>query len=179
MEGPLIREFLSFRWELYGYIRSMVRNTHDAEDLFQEVAAVMVEQEKIGTKVENFPGWVREIARRRVLDFYKKADKRRLRYLPAEDVVLLAGEVGERHPFDPAQTGEEYDALRVCLGRLSGTNLEMVKMRFMEDRDYTEIAARVKRREGAVRQAVSRVREFLAGCIEKTLAKMAAGRTTG
>ena len=43
-----------------------------AEELFQEVSLSILKRERDGIVVENFPAWSREVARRTVLNHWKK-----------------------------------------------------------------------------------------------------------
>src|ERR1041384_7866207 len=67
---------MKHRSELFAYLIASVRNTHDAEDLLQDVslaASTSWAQYRAGTP---FLAWAREIARRRVLDYGKKRARR-------------------------------------------------------------------------------------------------------
>src|SRR6187549_1344194 len=64
------------RTELFAYLLAAVRNAHDAEDLLQDVslaASSSWAQYRQGTP---FMAWAREIARRRVLDYGRRASRR-------------------------------------------------------------------------------------------------------
>ena len=71
----LSQSLLENRDVLFSYIMSLVRDFNTAEDLFQEVALIILRKEKEGIEVSHFGAWSREIARRHILDFWKKSSK--------------------------------------------------------------------------------------------------------
>lgn len=71
-----LRRLLACRGEIYGSVRAVVHNSHDAEDLFQETAVVVL-REAAGQRIENFRAWAKEIARRRIFEYLRRRRARR------------------------------------------------------------------------------------------------------
>ena len=53
----MLKQFLEQRDAVLAYIRALTGNAAEAEDVFQEVALVVVEEEQRGTQVQNFSAW--------------------------------------------------------------------------------------------------------------------------
>jgi len=84
----LVQELLTYRAELFGFIRALLRNTHDAEDLFQEVSAVVLrEASASGEPIRDFRAWVKEVARRKALEHYRARRACRAAGLPVEEMA--------------------------------------------------------------------------------------------
>src|SRR5215510_4591025 len=67
----VLRLLLEHRDSLFGYIYAIVRDFHVAEDLFQESSVAVCQSAtdfQLGT---SFGAWAREIARRRVLAYFR------------------------------------------------------------------------------------------------------------
>jgi RNA polymerase sigma-70 factor, ECF subfamily len=75
---PVIAE--GFRTEIFGYIRSRVADKATAEDLTQETFVKVGNALAKGTEPEHLRGWLFQIARNKIIDFRKEAD----RFVPLE-----------------------------------------------------------------------------------------------
>ena len=71
MANDNLKNLLAYRWELFGFIMSLVRRTDAAEDIFQEVAAVVVERAAGAEPIRDFKAWAREVAHRQVLKHFQ------------------------------------------------------------------------------------------------------------
>jgi len=169
MQNRIFAELLKHRWELFGFIRALVHNTQDAEDLFQNVATVIVEQAEEGEKVRDFRAWAKEIARRQVFKHFRDRKSRRLSAVPVDEMVDVLCEAWTQDASTPAQLTEEHEALRGCLEQLPGESAQLIKLRFLADLAYRDIARQLSKNEEAVRRAVSRARLALTACVRGKL----------
>ena len=169
MANDVLKELLGFRSELFGFIRAIVRNTHDAEDLFQEVARIVLEKSAEGTEVLDFRAWAKEIARRQVLQHYRALRLRRTASVPTEEMADLVSAVYMKHSPAPGELTEEVDALRACMGKMPEKNAELMRQRFAMDQGYDAIAQAVRWSEAAIRRMVSRLRILLMDCVRRRL----------
>lgn len=170
MGHDVLKELLGFRSELFGFIRAIVRNTHDAEDLFQEVARIILEKSAEGTQVSDFRAWAKEIARRQALQHYRTLRLRKADSIPTEEMADLVADVYMKHSPAARDLTEEYDALRQCMAKLPGKNVELIRLRFAADQGYDAIARAVQGSETAVRRMVARLRILLMDCVRRRLA---------
>ncbi|MBA4386947.1 MAG: hypothetical protein C0404_03135 [Verrucomicrobia bacterium] len=169
VSDDILKELLRYRSALFGFIRAIVRNHHAAEELFQEVALIIV-QKADKDNIRNFEAWAKEIARRQIWQYFReKRDKKEIS-LPTEEMVNVVCEVVEEASMAPRYLERQHQALRACMGRLSGETSEMLRQRHVGNEEYSEIAARFGKTEAAVRRAVARARLLLAECTSKRLA---------
>ncbi len=76
-QDTALRLLLDHRGMLLGYVNSIVRDQHLAEDVFQEVSLLVVRKHRGIPARESFPGWVRRAARLEALSALRR--KRRAR----------------------------------------------------------------------------------------------------
>jgi RNA polymerase sigma-70 factor (ECF subfamily) len=144
--------FLYMRYErdVYRYVRSIVRDEHDAEDVTQNVfaklmsAIVMYEAREVP-----FSAWILRIARNAALDWLRQR-----RATPYEDVR------GPDARYD--DTAERSMAsLTEALGELSEEQRNVVLLRHMVGLSPSEIARRLGKTEGSIHGLHHRARATL------------------
>ena len=134
--------FLYVRYadDVHGYVRSIVRDHHDAEDVTQQIFAKLLHA--IGSYEQRevpFFAWLLRVARNVALDHL-----RRQRVVPVEEVREAPERTGEtggtRHIND----------LKDALATLPRAQREVVVLRHFAGLSPTEIAVRTGRTEGSV-----------------------------
>jgi RNA polymerase sigma factor (sigma-70 family) len=90
--------FLQHRFMLMSYLRALVRDPNDAEDLFQEVGLRVMHSDGVPTDPSQFAAWCRGVARNLVLHHWRS--KRRSR-VEVSERWLDALDLAYRH-VDPA-----------------------------------------------------------------------------
>ncbi|HLH14072.1 MAG TPA: sigma-70 family RNA polymerase sigma factor [Solirubrobacteraceae bacterium] len=141
------RQALGFLYARYadnvcGYVRSIVHDQHEAEDITQHVFAKLIAV--IGKYEERdvpFFAWILRVARNVAVDHI-----RRQRAIPVEEVRAIDG--GERG--GGAQFNERLDDLREALALLPDDQREVLVLRHFAGLSPTEIAKRTGRTEGSV-----------------------------
>ncbi len=169
MQEEVLQELLSRRTELFGFIRALVRNTHDAEDIFQEVSMAVLKQAERGEAINDFEKWSKQVARNCVLKHFRNKRSRRTRLLPAPEMVDLLDHVYLTNTPGHDDLTNQTDALFFCLKAMPEKSASIVQLRYAEDRSYPEIASRIRSSEQAVRRAVSRARLALMDCVKRRL----------
>lgn len=165
-----LKALLAQRAPLAGYIRAIVGDPHLAEDVFQEVALVVVRKAPAHADEARFSAWVRTVARFEALAALRK----RHAQVPFDDALLDALDAQwaaceEAEPARPA-----IDALRQCLGRLSPTSRKLVAAKYEQARTGEDIAAELGRPVNSVYVALTRIHKALADCVRSRLAGQAA-----
>ncbi len=125
---------------VYGYVRSIVHDPHDAEDITQHVFAKLMHV--IGKYEERevpFLAWVLRVSRNVALDYV-----RRPRPVPVEDI-----RTSDEGGGDPAGATRLND-LREALSTLPCEQREVLVLRHLAGLSPTEIAERTGRSEGSV-----------------------------
>jgi RNA polymerase sigma-70 factor (ECF subfamily) len=126
--------------DVCGYVRSIVRDQHEAEDVTQHVFAKLIRV--IGKYEERdvpFFAWILRVARNVAVDHL-----RRQRAIPVEEI---RGAVDEGHDHAAA---ERISDLREALAKLPHDQREVLVLRHIAGLSPTEIAERTGRTEGSV-----------------------------
>jgi RNA polymerase sigma-70 factor (ECF subfamily) len=169
MGADILKELLGCRSELFGFIRAILRNTHDAEDVFQEVARIILEKAQEGHAVADFRAWAKEIARRQVLQHYRMLRARKAASVPTEEMADLVSAVYMKHSPAPLDLADEAEALRECMAKMPERNVQIIRARYALDQGYDAIARAVRGSEVAIRRMVARLRLLLMDCVRRRL----------
>jgi RNA polymerase sigma-70 factor, ECF subfamily len=139
------REALGFLYaryadNVYGYVRSIVHDHHEAEDVTQHVFAKLIHV--VGKYEERdvpFFAWILRVARNVAVDHIRQQ-----RLIPVEEVRKDDGGGG-----DPAGRAKVAD-LTEALSQLPRAQREVIVLRHFVGLSPTEIAARTGRSEGSI-----------------------------
>jgi RNA polymerase sigma-70 factor, ECF subfamily len=133
--------YARFADDIYSYVRSIVRDHHEAEDVTQHVFAKLIGV--IGSYREcevPFFAWMLRVARNVAIDHLRGQ-----RLVPVEEIrttQLGSGEQGERT--------RRAEDLKDALATLPAAQREVLVLRHFAGLSPTEIAARTGRTEGSV-----------------------------
>ena len=141
--------YLTYAHNIYGYVRSIVHDDHEAEDVTQHVfAKLIVTLVKYDDRGVPFFAWLLRMARNVAIDHLRAN-----RLTPTENV------------FDPdAACGADIDrpgALRAALDSLPADQRQVVLLRHVLGLTPAEIADRLGRSEGSVHGLHHRGRKAL------------------
>jgi RNA polymerase sigma-70 factor (ECF subfamily) len=162
----VLRLLLAQRTMLVGYITSIVRDPHMAEDVFQNVAVLVLKKGPELRQAGAFPAWVREVARREAL-----AELRRHRHTrqPLDDSVLdLLEDHWSAHDNRPLVQATE--ALRECTKKLGPRARRLIEMRYVQNLRGKDLAEQLGQPPNTVYVAMSRIYRALSVCIKARLA---------
>lgn len=156
-----LRLLLRERSLVLGYLRSLVRDPHLAEDLFQEISVRALDKcGEIADEV-HFQGWIRRAGRLEALNLLRKRERGPL---PLDDAIL---DQLESHWDNAAATPaeERLAALRGCVGRLTPRAQSLVRLRYGEGLPGTRVAELVDMTLNTLYVALSRIHRTLAECV--------------
>ncbi|MGH2874647.1 MAG: RNA polymerase sigma factor [Solirubrobacteraceae bacterium] len=126
--------YVIYAHNVYGYVRSIVRDEYEAEDLTQQVfAKLMTAIVKYDDRGVPFFAWLLRLARNLAID-YRRAN----RMVPTEDPC------GSQQIQDGRDPGRAHD-LREALSALPDDQRQVVVLRQMAGLTPAEIAARIGR----------------------------------
>lgn len=166
----LVRLLLGQRAMLLGYLSSLVRDAHLAEDLFQEIALVILKKGHELSDASGFPLWARKIARLEALNALRRKQRAPR---PLDEAVL---DVLDRQWEASDETASPAaDALRACLQRLPPRSRQLVEMRYRDGVSGRALAEKVSQPVNTVYVTLARVHRALAECIRGRLAPGKAG----
>jgi RNA polymerase sigma-70 factor, ECF subfamily len=138
---------------IYGYVRSIVHNHHEAEDITQHVFAKLMRV--IGKYEERevpFFAWALRVARNVTMDYIRSE-----RLIPVEEIR----KADDREESDPALCGKMQD-LREALDALPLAQREVLILRHVAGLSPVEIAQLTGKSEGSVHGLHHRGRRTLA-----------------
>jgi RNA polymerase sigma-70 factor (ECF subfamily) len=138
-EDALRYLYLRYADNVYGYVCSIVRDEHEAEDVTQQIfAKLLTALERYEPRRVPFSAWILRVAHNQAIDHLRSR-----RPVPVEEV----------HAVDRAEdsTGKERFAdLRLALDQLPQEQRDVLVMRFLVGLTPGEIAERMGRSEDAV-----------------------------
>ncbi|MGO9751811.1 MAG: RNA polymerase sigma factor [Solirubrobacteraceae bacterium] len=130
--------YLRYSDNIYGYVRSIVRDEHEAEDVTQHVfAKLMTVLVKYDDRGIPFFAWLLRLARNLAIDHLRAN-----RAIPCEEV--LSPETQSLQDIDSALT------VRAALATLPADQREVVILRHLVGMTPGEIAVRMGRTEGSI-----------------------------
>lgn len=143
------------------YIGSGIRDRQHCEDVIQETALVIAENFDQYDPAKPFLPWAMGVARNKVLQYYRKYSNDRLVF----DQAMLQ-QIGTRFEEQGDQAKQREAALAHCLNKLAEQAREMIKLRYVRNLGYDQIAQIVGRSAAGVANNLYRSRKALADCIQ-------------
>jgi RNA polymerase sigma-70 factor (ECF subfamily) len=166
----LVRLLLAQRAMLLGYLSSFVRDAHLAEDLFQDIALVILKKGHELGDPAGFPLWARKIARFEALNALRRRDKAPQ---PLDDAVLDV--LDRQWSAIDASASPAADALRACLQRMPPRSRQLVELRYRDGICGKDLAAKVSQPLNTVYVTLARIHRALSECIK---GRLASGKVT-
>jgi RNA polymerase sigma-70 factor (ECF subfamily) len=139
---------------IYRYFFSRVENSAEADDLTAQTFLKVIEALPHYQHRGQFTAWIFQIARNTVMDYFRRNHNQPLNE-DGFDLPVMDG------ALDQVIDQQSIAALRRHLRALDETERELLRLRFVVDLTYAEIAALLGRKEDAVRKAVKRLTEHL------------------
>jgi len=159
------RLLVEHQGSILGFIKSIIPDHHEAEDLLQRTNLVLWSKRDNFEPGTNFRAWAFSIARFETLNQLKR--QRRERRILSEHPAPEAGAYSEAH-HSPAQE-EVLDVLRSCLGGLSARDRELVLARYSSDLTLEQYATTLNRSAGTLKARLFKIREDLRKTIARRL----------
>lgn len=142
--------------DIHGYVRSIVHDHHEAEDVTQQVFAKLIHViGKYSEREVPFFVWMLRVARNVAVDHLRKQLP-----VPVEEVRTTD------HGLAHASTGEHLNDLKDALATLPPDQREVVVLRHFAGLSPTEIATRTGKSEGSIHGLHHRGRRALTAELE-------------
>lgn len=165
-EEQVLRLLLSGRTLLLAYIRSIVRDAHLAEDVFQDVSIVALRKRAEVVDEVHFRGWIRRTARLEAMNVLRREGRLR-QALP--DGVLDA--LDQHWDNQDAESAHERSAwLAECLTKLTDRARQIVGWRYGDGISPARLAERLGRPINTVYVALARIHRTLGDCVRRKAA---------
>ncbi len=167
MDADFVKRLMEHRSRLHAFVYALVRDPHLAEDVLQEVAAVLFGKFATFVPGSDFGAWAREVAYREILSVRRSEWRARRHLDPALAREIWSAFERRREGVEPAARRE---ALRRCLGGLADGVRRVLDWRYAAGLSSAEIAARLRRTTQAVDAMVYRTKRALADCVRRRMA---------
>ncbi|MFD0894755.1 sigma-70 family RNA polymerase sigma factor [Luteolibacter ambystomatis] len=163
---------ISHQRRLFLYIKSLVTNYHQAEDLLQRTNLILWRKRTNFEAGSNFHAWSFAIARFEALSQLRqlRRDKRVFADLD-EDIEDIECPL-PIYPDYPDPDAAALSALKDCLKRLPARDQELVMMRYGTDKTLGDYAKDLNRKPGTLKARLFKIRENLRKGIEAELLKI-------
>lgn len=155
---------LAHQRRLHGFLRALVPELADVDDLFQQTSAVLWRRFGDFQEGTNFAAWAMAIARNQVRD-YRKSRLRRQGVFSDELFDAIADRIAAHGEHEDAR----QEALAGCLRELPPDAQRLIQLRYVEDRPVDEIARELARSDKTVYRILGQVRQALLRCVERKL----------
>jgi len=156
---------------IQAYIRSLVPDPTDADDLFQKTSLVMWRSFASFDRDKPFLPWALGVARHQILVHWRT--RRRDRHIFSESfLTTLADELGERLTGEAAALIDRQRALDACVEQLPPRQQELIRRFYGDNEQAGAIAASWNRSVHAVYKALKVMRKGLQQCIEERLGQL-------
>ncbi|WP_169853038.1 sigma-70 family RNA polymerase sigma factor [Anaerohalosphaera lusitana] len=158
-----VRLLATHHGRIYAYIFTLVPNWSDADDLMQEVTAIMLRKFDDFEPGTNFVAWATSIARYEVLRL--KRDKKRSSALSLDAV----GQISAEMELQNNDTELRLDALKNCLSKLNEKDRRLILLKYQSDQTTRNVASTLGISIYAVYRAVDRIHSVLLRCVRRTV----------
>jgi RNA polymerase sigma factor (sigma-70 family) len=158
-DSPAAALYERYATTVLTYLRRRLPSREDAEDLLLEVFLAAFERNSLmGLAEEERSAWLRQVARNKLTDFYRRAGRRSSVALDGVEDLLYD------EALDPEQVAlrhEEERRLHLAIKQMPPAAQEVLRLRFANGLRCTQIAGMLGKREGAVRMTLSRALNLL------------------
>jgi RNA polymerase sigma-70 factor (ECF subfamily) len=154
---------LTERLPLTAFFASVTRDFHLAEDVFQEICVKAVGKAADFETTAHLMNWARLAGKNRAIDILRARDGHHVG-LSDEMLAQLAAEWPATSKTDAMQR-----ALDHCITQITPNNRELLRLRYLEWRNCTDVAAIMGRKIETVYQALARLHKTLGDCIRSRL----------
>ena len=145
------------------FVRSMVNDPVDAEDVLQQTAYDIATNFEQYDEARPFIAWAIGIAKNKVLEHRRDQGRGRM---------ILTGDAIEELASAYVQQSDTFSAneraLHDCLGKLSDKARSLIELRYNQNLKPAAIAQRVGKSPNVVSNALSRTRDALRDCIKRS-----------
>ena len=160
--GAAMQLAIVHRRMIEGYAYAIVRDFHLADDVYQEVATVLITHWQQVPANEGVVPWLKEVTRRKALELQRKQAR-----LPRTLSQEALERVEAAFPVMPEHGLAE--ALARCVDKLSDDARTAIVGRYGENLDVPKIAARLGRSVQGAYAILKRARLILEECVARSL----------
>ena len=144
---------------VYRYLYSRVGSRHDAEDLTSQTFIAAYEALPRYRERGHFSEWLFRIARSKLMDYFRRSNHE-------VDLDAMEIPIEEGDALNQVIQDEELSRLKSLLSRLGEKEQDLIRLRYVADLSFAEMAELLGKREATVRKSVHRLLARLKGQME-------------
>lgn len=164
-EPEILQALMKSRTRLSAAAWVVVRDTHAAEDIFQNVALKAMTRQVSFESEGALLSWAFITTRREGIDWLRRQRREALGL--GEEILELLEQEWQAAPAHPA--GARIDALRECLAAAPQSARQLLRLRYFEGYSCEEVADHMGIGLNAIYKRISRLHESLRNCIQGKL----------
>lgn len=158
--------FVQTEPRIYAFIRTMVLNRMDAEDLFQETAGVLWREFDKFEPGTHFDRWALAVALNQVRYFRQKHHRNLLAFSePLFASIASTAEGLSEH------TEDFLSELQRCMEKLDETDRDLVRRRYQPSVTSSSLARELGRSVSTISRSLNRIQHALLRCIRRTISE--------
>jgi RNA polymerase sigma-70 factor (ECF subfamily) len=144
------------------YVRAMVLNYHDSQDIIQNIAVVFAEKYADLDPSRDVVPWVLTIARYEIANYFRSKGR---------ETELMEEKLMQRMETAYHSIHGEADkiktALHECIQKLNKRSRHVLELRYFRDMSASDISKRLSISANAVYLILCRTRDALAKCVQR------------
>ena len=161
-----VKHFAQQQNRVYAYVRTLLPNRADAEDVFQQTVLVLWRKWNQFDQEGSFVNWACGIAHNEVRNFLRRHERRN-QYLGDRAMDLVAESACEMH--DALES--RRIALAKCMDRLPTRDRGLLDRCYAEGTSIRAVAAEVGMTANVLYKTLRKVRRMLYECVNRALAQ--------
>lgn len=163
------KEEIAWQWtaslpSVAAYIRSFTHDFHDAQDILQDVSMAVVRKYAEYDQNKPFVAWAIGIARNELLAYRRRKSIYR-QFFDDESFE----KIGEAFAAAEEDMNPVLEALQNCMKQASGKSRGLLRLRYIEDLRYEDIAKALHVSVGSIKVGMHRLRAALRNCVERRM----------
>jgi RNA polymerase sigma-70 factor, ECF subfamily len=164
-------EEIAWQWtaslpSVAAYIRSFTHDFHDSQDILQDVSVAVVRKYDEYDHTKPFVAWAIGIARNELLAYRRRKSVYRQFF---DDECFE--KIGEAFAAAEEDMNPVMEALQKCMRQASEKTRRLLRLRYIEDLRYEEIAKTLSVSVGSIKVGMHRMRAALRDCVERRMDK--------
>lgn len=160
-----ISEFAKNQHTVHAYIRALVFNRSDAEDIMQDVSFTLWNKWNTFEPGTDFLRWACSVAFIEILRYRRKSAKDRL-WFNEPLLELLAADFRQNADVHSSQ----LEALSSCIEKLNCEDRRLIEVRYREGGSVRGLADEYGKPQSTVYKMLLRIRQTLRRCVDSTIA---------
>lgn len=152
-----------YQMKLYSYLRRLIRNKEESEDLLQGVFMKVYRNIKSFDTRRKFSSWIYRIAHNEAVNFLKKRSKKH--FVSIEDIQSAKDKLEmtdtRKNPIDSWIAKELKKEMQEALEKISPKYKEVLTLRYYYDKSYEEMSEALEKPVNTVGTLLNRAKKKL------------------